>query len=125
MSIKVLIIENEPALVTVLYDYLDARGFDCDSAVEAAEAQALLAHVPFDVVLTDIYLSDLHEADGLRVLSFIRERALNVRLIVMTAHASPELESEAIRLGADAVLHKPVALSVLAAALTAASGSRV
>jgi len=125
MSIKVLIIENEQALVTALYDYLGTRGFDCDAALEAAEAQALLAHVPFDVVLTDIYLSDLNEADGLRVLSFIRERALNVRLVVMTAHASPQLESEAIRLGADAILHKPVSLSVLADALTAVSGSKV
>jgi DNA-binding NtrC family response regulator len=117
MPLKILIIDDEPALLAALRDYLDQRGFICECALEAAEAQALLAHVRFDVVLTDIYLSPLREADGLRVLSFIRERALDVRLIVMTAHATPELESEVFRLGAHTVLRKPTSLAALDDAL--------
>jgi len=119
MPLKLLIIDDEPALVAALRDYLEQRGFECECAFEAAEAQAVLAHMSFDVALIDIYLSPLREADGLRVLSFIRERALDVRLIAMTAHATPELESEVIRLGADALLQKPTSLALLADTLTA------
>jgi CheY-like chemotaxis protein len=118
MPLKILIIDDEPGLLAVLRDYLHERGFICECAAEAAEAQAMLAHMHFDVVLTDIFLSPLREADGLRVLAFVRERALRMRLVVMTAHATPELESEAFRLGADAVLRKPTPLALLAEALS-------
>jgi DNA-binding NtrC family response regulator len=121
MSSRILIIDDEPALMTALRDYLEQRGFICECVAEVAEAQALLANVQFDVVLTDIYISPLQEADGLRVLSFIRERALDVRPVVMTAHSTPELKAEALRLGAAVVLQKPTSLAVLAAALTAAA----
>jgi CheY-like chemotaxis protein len=117
MPLKILIIDDEPALLNALCDYLVYRGFICECALEAAEAQALLAHVHFDAVVTDIFLSPLREADGLRVLAFIRERAINVRLVVLTAHATPEIEREARRLGAHAVLRKPTPLAVLADAL--------
>jgi CheY-like chemotaxis protein len=117
MPLRILIIDDEPALLNALSDYLAQRGFICECAMEAAEAQALLAHMHFDVVVTDIFLSPLREADGLRVLAFIRERAIKVRLVVLTAHASPEIESEALRLGAHAVLRKPTPLAVLADAL--------
>jgi DNA-binding NtrC family response regulator len=119
MPSKILIIDDEPALMAALCDYLEQRGFICECVLEVAEAQALLANVHFDVVLTDIYISPLQEADGLRVLSFIRERALDVRLVVMTAHSTPELKAEALRLGAAVVLQKPTSLAVLAAALCA------
>jgi len=119
MPLKLLIIDDERALVAALRDFLEQRGFECECAFELAEAQAVLAHMSFDVVLTDIYLSRLHEADGLRVLSFIRERCIDVRLIVMTAHSTPELESEIIRLGADVLLQKPTSLAVLADTLAA------
>ena len=118
MPTRILLVDDEPVLLEMLDEYLRACGFDCECAQEVAEAQAMLGHMPFDIVVTDIYLSPLHEADGLRVLSFIRERGLPVRTVVMTAHATPELDAEARRLGADAVLHKPTSLAVLAHALT-------
>jgi DNA-binding response OmpR family regulator len=118
ISMRILLVDDEPVLLEILEEYLRARGFDCDSAQEVAEAQAMLGHIRFDIVVTDIFLSPLHEADGLRVLSFIRERGLPVRTVVMTAHATPELVTEACRLGADAVLHKPTSLAILAHALT-------
>jgi CheY-like chemotaxis protein len=124
MSIKILIVDDDATVVAAVAEYLAGRGYECESALEAAEAQALLAHLPFDVVLTDIYLSGLNEADGLRVLSFIRERALRVGMIVMTAHATPQLEAEVRRLGAEAVLHKPTPLAHLADALAAVAEAR-
>src|ERR1700752_1452207 len=81
MKGRILIVDDELELLSAINDYLTSRGYDCECASETAEAMALLAHIPFDVVLTDIYLSPLVQPDGLAVISFIRERALASRVI--------------------------------------------
>lgn len=119
MATRVLIVEDEVALLSAITDYLTVRGYECDSATEAAEAVALLAHVPFDAVVTDVYLSHVPQADGFDVVSFIRDRALATPVIVMTGHDEPHLATEAERLAADLFLIKPVPLPALADALGA------
>jgi len=114
---RILIVDDEAPLLAAISDYLTTRGYDCECATEMAEAKALLANIPFDVVVTDVYLSPVPQADGFAVVSFIRERALPVRVIVMTAHDSPQVMGEARRLAADLFLRKPVPLSRLADAL--------
>lgn len=123
MNGRILIVDDEIDLLALLHDYLTVRGYDCECASEAAEAIALLTHMPFDVVLTDIYLSDIPQADGFAVVSFVRQRALPARVIVMTAHDTPQVVGEAERLSADLVLRKPVALSQLHDALMAFTGA--
>jgi DNA-binding NtrC family response regulator len=119
MTARILIVDDETALLRAISDYLSCCGFECECASEVAEAIALLAHMPFDIVLTDVYLSHVPQADGFSVVSFIRERALPIRVIVMTAHDTPQLQSEAERLHADLFLLKPIALPRLVDALVA------
>ncbi|MGZ5433063.1 MAG: response regulator [Thermoanaerobaculia bacterium] len=78
--------------------------------------------MPFDVVVTDVYLSSIPQADGFAVVSFIRERALASRVIVMTAHDTAQIISESERLSADLFLRKPVRLHLLADALETLTG---
>lgn len=119
MGAKILIVDDELALLSAINDYLTSRGYDCECASEVAEAMALLAHIPFDVVVTDVYLSRVPQADGFAVVSFIRERALDSRVIIMTAHDTPQVVDEAQRLSVDLFLRKPVPLNELADALGA------
>lgn len=117
MKARILIVDDEAPLLAAISDYLTTRGFECECATEVAEAMALLANLPFDAVVTDVYLSPLPQADGFAVVSFIRERALPVRVVVMTAHDTPQVIGEAQRLCADLFLRKPVPLHHLADAL--------
>jgi len=117
MPIRILIVDDETSLLLAISDYLTSHGFVCECASEAAEAVALLAHVPFDVVLTDVYLSPVPQADGFAVLTFVRERGLSSRVVVMTAHDTQQVMAEAERLAADLFLLKPVPLPKLAETL--------
>jgi len=110
MTTRILIVDDETALLRAISDYLTCCGFQCECASEVAEAIALLAHLPFDIVVTDVYLSAVPQADGFSVVSFVRERALPARIVVMTAHDTPEVQNEAERLSADVFLLKPVPL---------------
>jgi DNA-binding NtrC family response regulator len=123
MGARILIVDDELALLSAISDYLTSRGYECECASEVAEALALLAHMPFEVVVTDVYLSPVPQADGFAIVSFIRERALTSRVIVMTAHDTPQVLSEAERLSADLLLSKPVPLTRLADALVLFTGA--
>jgi len=123
MRKRILIVDDETALLSAISDYLKELGYECECASEAAEAIALLAHIPFAVVITDVYLSPVPQADGFAVVSFIRERSLASRVIVMTAHDTPQVLQEAQRLSADLFLRKPVPLRQLADALRDFTGA--
>ena len=85
-----------------------------ETAQEPEEAIALLRHRPYDLVLLDLRLTKFGTADGLDVLRDLRERVQPTSVIVLSAHISAEVEEEAIRLGASAVLRKPQNLPDLA-----------
>lgn len=121
MTTRILIVDDERALTSAMSDYLGGRGYACECASEVAEAIELLGHVRFDVVITDIYLSAM-QTDGFVLLSFIRENAIPSRVIVMTAHDSPEVVREAERLSADLFIAKPVPMTQLDDALAGLLG---
>jgi len=116
MTTRILIVDDERALLSAMSDYLGGRGYACECASEVAEAIALLGRFPFDVVITDIYLSAM-QTDGFVLLSFIRDNGLRSRVVVMTAHDSPEMVREAERLTADLFIAKPVPMTQLDEAL--------
>jgi len=123
MTTRVLVVDDERSLLLAVSGYLTDRGYDVDCAIELEEAQALLANDVFDVVITDLRLSPLQQTGGLTIISFIRERSLRSRVIVLTAYATPEAEREAELLGVDLFLHKPAALSELARAIDSFKGT--
>jgi len=121
MTMRILIVDDERALLSAMSDYLGGRGYACECASEVAEAIALLASAQFDVVITDIYFSTM-QTDGFVLLAFIRDNAIPSRVIVMTAHDSPEVVREAERLSADLFIAKPVPMTQLDDALTGLVG---
>ena len=111
---RVLLVDDEPSLLFAVRDYLVSEGFEVECATELEEAKALLLNMTFDVTVTDLRLTSLNDADGLHVASFIRERVLPTRIVVLTAIGSPNIEFEAHRIGVDAFLRKPSSLRELA-----------
>ena len=124
MKRRVLIVDDETSLLFAASQYLSDQGFEVECAQELEEAQALLSNLPFDVVITDIRLTSLQGADGLHILDFIRHRHLGVPVVVLTAHATTEVEHEARRLGAQSIFYKPVPLPKLAAEISRLSEIR-
>ena len=121
MKDRILIVDDDDQLVNAYKDYLQGLGYPVDSAGEIEEAQTLLAHFPYSVVITDLRLSRL-SFGGLDLVKFIRDVALPTRVVVLTAYGWPELKAEATSQGVDAFLRKPMRLADLAKTVEILSG---
>jgi EAL domain-containing protein (putative c-di-GMP-specific phosphodiesterase class I)/CheY-like chemotaxis protein len=102
---RVLIIDDEPAVLRVIGLLLERNGFSVASASNAREGLSLLAEKGFDVVLSDIIMPELSGLDFLREL---RQHDLDVPVILMTAGATLDSALDAIEYGASQYLLKPV-----------------
>src|SRR5579862_2990419 len=102
---RVLIIDDEPAVLRVLGLLLERNGFAVVSASNGREGLTLLAEKGFDVVLTDIIMPELSGVDFLKEL---RQHDLDVPVILMTAGATLDSALDAIEYGAQQYLLKPV-----------------
>ncbi len=108
---RILVVDDERLLRWSVAETLTARGYEVSEAADARSAiQALGDGDDVDLVLLDLRLPD---ADDLRVLTKIREKAPRTPVILMTAFATREIVEEAVALGAS-VLHKPFDLDDLA-----------
>jgi len=116
---RVLIIDDEEATRQAISDYFQTHGYTVDSACEAEEAEALLTHVRYDAIVSDLRLTRIHGAEGLEIVGFVKERCPWTRIILLTAHATPELEMEARRRGVDHILTKPQPLAHLVSVVAA------
>ena len=110
---RLLILDDEESILLPLSEYFRERGYKVVATREPEEAEALLDHDPFDLVILDLALTYFGR-EGLEVLSAIRSRSPWLPVIVLSGNVSPEVEDEARRLRADAVLMKPQPLDALA-----------
>ncbi len=110
---RVLLLDDEDAILLPTAAYLRSLGFAVEMAREHEEAEALVAHRSYDVAILDLRVSTFEGSQGLNVLREIRRRGRRTRVIVLSAYVSPEAEAEARSLGADAVVCKPVRLADL------------
>src|SRR5580700_6068130 len=121
MADKVLIIDDDEQLVDAYREYLAAGGYEVDCAQELEEAETLLAHFSYSVVITDLRLSKLGFG-GLDLVKHIRELSLKTRIIVVTGYGWPELKAEASAHQVDAFVKKPTRLSELAKTIGSLAG---
>jgi two-component system response regulator PilR (NtrC family) len=84
---------------------LREEGYQVHGAADGPAAIELINQLDFDLVLTDLRLPG---ADGLAVLRHVREICPKTLLLVMTAHATVETAVEAMRLGAQDYILKPL-----------------
>ncbi len=109
---RVLLVDDEVAILDPLTLYFRGLGWDAVPAREPEEAEALLEHDTFDLVILDLALTRFGK-EGLAVLSALRSRNRFLPVIVLSANIAPDVAVEADRLGADAVLSKPQDLATL------------
>ena len=104
MPKELLVIDDEPMLCKALDALFTGKGFQVATANSAREALSRLDAVPADVILLDLKLPD---ASGLDVLSTLKERFPNVRVIVISALSDQPTIKEAMERGASDYLAKP------------------
>ena len=103
---RVLVLEDDPLLLTVLTERLRREGLEVTAATTLAEARAALDAAEMDVALIDLRLPD---GEGLELLREYAPKGQTV-WVVMTAHATVGSAVEALKLGAKDYLEKPFTL---------------
>ena len=111
MAQRILIVDDEEAILSAMKDYLESYEWAVDCARDVGEAEALLAQARYAVVIADLRLSPTQAIGGLDLIAHVREKYPTTRTVLLTAYGSSQVEGEARRLGVDAFLHKPQPLS--------------
>lgn len=113
---RILLIEDEPELATVVRNALEKRGFVVDQAASLTVAVEAIETIEHDAVLLDRQLGD---GDGMTLLPLLRSQRPNVPVIVISALGTPVHRVEGLDLGADDYLAKPFIMDELVARLRA------
>lgn len=111
-GLRVLCVDNEPAILDALTALLDRWGAQAVTARSVAEARA--ADGPFDAALVDLHLGD-DEPDGLAAVDVLRAQGVR-RIALVTADTRDGLKEKAAAAGA-VLLPKPVKPAALKAFL--------
>src|SRR5688572_10047695 len=104
---SILIVDDEPGVRSALGGVLRDEGYEVD-AVDSGEAcLERLARQTYDVVVLDIWLPGI---DGLATLARMRERQIDVQVVVISGHGNIESAVRAIKMGAFDFVEKPLSL---------------
>jgi two-component system, NtrC family, response regulator AtoC len=101
---RILVIEDDPEFGRTAKSLLEQEGLEVETAKNGAEAFERLLYSPFDVVLLDLVLG---EESGLSILRELNTSGSTIPIIIMTAHASIETVTEAMRINAFDYIRKP------------------
>jgi len=117
---KVLIVDDEEAIRSLLCDLLQDN-YECETAINAEEAMVRLARKPFDIVLCDIQMPGM---SGLDLLREVKQREVDVTVVMVSAVHDTRRAISALRLGAYDYIVKPFELDEVELSLHRASEHR-
>jgi two-component system response regulator TctD len=113
---RILLVEDDPALLRGLVSTLRADGYAVDTASDGASAVSLGATEPYAVVVLDVGLPDF---SGFDVLKKLREKGCRMPILMLTARDTVQDRVMGLDLGADDYMLKPFEPSELEARIRA------
>lgn len=108
---NILVVDDELGIRDLLSEILFDEGHQVELAENAAQAREARQRTRPDLVLLDIWMPD---TDGVSLLKeWAATGMLNMPVIMMSGHATIDTAVEAVRIGAQAFLEKPITLQKL------------
>jgi DNA-binding response OmpR family regulator len=118
---KVLLVEDDSALLEMLRRRLDRGGFTVITAADGREALARFRETTFQAVVTDILMPEI---DGFKLIRRLRKEAPNLVIVAISGIHDPPVFHKLVRhCGANASMSKPVAHRELVALLNSLTQS--
>ncbi len=118
MSRSILLVDDDPEVQSVLSKFFERAGWQVGRAADAKTCADLYERDRPDVVVLDLNLPGL---SGLKVLEVLRARDPDATVVMLTGHGDIATAVEAMQLGAENFLTKPVELAHMMAAAERAS----
>ena len=111
---KILVIDDDKSICESLRLYLAEEGYEVGTALTGEEGLKRAATGAWDVVILDIFLSDV---DGLDILHRLKAAVSDASVIMITAFHDMPTTVRAMKLGAVEYIHKPIDIDELDAAI--------
>src|SRR6185503_3990860 len=102
---RLLIVDDQQAVLFAMGDYLSWTGFQVDMASAPEEAHALLAGRKYSAVVADLKLVGNDIQSGFQVVEAARALSRKTRIVILSSEQVDEAEARSR--GADVVLQKP------------------
>lgn len=112
--LNLLIVDDEKSICLSLKEYFSHTGYAVDTAADVVNAKRLIHAGDYEVLIQDIRMGVKEDFGGLQIIKFARAHRPKMRIVVLTAHGTREVEKEARGLNVDAFLRKPQPLARLA-----------
>jgi len=109
-KLKILVAEDDPNLGTILTEYLEAKGYAPQLAVNGTEGWKLFSNDAFDCCILDVMMP---EKDGFTLGKEIRQINEEVPIIFLTAKSMKEDTIEGFKSGGDDYITKPFSMEEL------------
>lgn len=122
LKAKVLLVDDEEEFVENLSQRLEIRGLKVTAATRGEDAVSLVDNQSFDAIVLDLAMPGM---GGLETLKKIREKHPDAEIIMLTGHGSVKSSVEAMKLGAEDFLEKPVDIYDLLKKISKARDKRV
>lgn len=113
---RVLVVEDDPKIASFVTAGLKQAGFAVDHAAEGEEGLHLVLTESYDAAVVDLMLPKL---DGLSVIEALRQRKVNVPVLILSAKRTVDDRVKGLQKGGDDYLTKPFAFTELLARVQA------
>lgn len=121
MSARILVVDDEPDIRSLLKDILEDEGYIVDIAEHARAANEIRRTITPDLVLLDIWMPEI---DGVTLLKEWKSSASDhCPVVMMSGHGTVETAVEATRFGAYDFVEKPLSMAKLLSTVKAALSS--
>jgi DNA-binding NtrC family response regulator len=117
MNKRLLVVDDEAAILMAFKKILQEKGIVVDTADTLEDVKILLNEQAYTAVITDLGLSGAHGKEGLEVIRHVKEHYPETHVILMTAYGNPGVMEETYNLGAAFYFEKPVTVKKIKDAL--------
>ena len=109
-NFKLLVVEDDPNLGTILAEYLRAKSYDVKLCVDGEEGFDAFTKREYDLVISDVMMP---KKDGFTMAMEIRKLNSKIPIIFLTAKSMKEDTIEGFKIGADDYITKPFSMEEL------------
>jgi DNA-binding response OmpR family regulator len=113
---RILVVEDDPTILTALCEKLSMEGYEVRCAEDGEAARRVLLDHAFDLLVLDLMIPRI---DGLTLLRWLRKRTTDLPVLIVSARGSEAEKVEGLRAGADDYLAKPFGVRELLARIEA------
>ena len=122
LKAKVLLVDDEEVFLTTLAERLEMRGMKVTTVTRGEDAVVTVDNQSFDLVVLDLSMPGI---DGLETLKRIKAKQPDAEIIMLTGEGSIRAGIEAMKLGAEDFLQKPVNITKLVNKISEAKDKRM